>query len=78
MAYLLDTDIVIDLLFDSAEVRFLVDAMAEQSPAMSIITYIEAYEGVSRADRPRRFADRFERLVRDIPVVPLTLASAQR
>ena len=29
MAYLLDTDIVIDLLFDSAEVRFLVDAMAE-------------------------------------------------
>jgi tRNA(fMet)-specific endonuclease VapC len=78
MPYLLDTDIVVDHLLDAHGTRYLLDAMADEGLAMSVVTYMEAYEGACLSDHPRRLAARFERLVEAVPVVPFTRATARR
>lgn len=52
MPYLIDTDWVIDLLASVPEAVQLLDRLAQDGIAISIITYMEAYQGVERSPHP--------------------------
>jgi len=52
MPYLIDSDVVIDHLADVAAATKLLDQLASDGIAVSIITYMEAYQGVLRSPHP--------------------------
>jgi predicted nucleic acid-binding protein len=52
MAYLIDSDWVIDHLLDLPEAVQRLAALAEQGIAISIITYLEVYQGVLCSSHP--------------------------
>ena len=77
MSYLLDTTHVIDLLHDDPAVVQLLDTLSPNGVATSIITYLEAFQGTLRLQRPIPQAT-LETLFDYLPVLPLTPAIAQR
>src|SRR2546422_3659068 len=78
MAYLLDSDWFIDYLYGGSEARELIDGLADSGIAISVITYMEAYEGVERSERSREAASRLERVIDQVPLLVISPAVAQR
>jgi len=78
MPYLIDTDWVIDLLASVPEAVQLLDRLAQDGIAISIITYMEAYQGVERSPHPEEAQNKLSALLDSLPVVPLSPAVAQR
>ena len=78
MPYLVDTDLVIDHLADIPEAQQLLDKLAPEGIAISIITYMEAYQGVLRSPRPTSARKQFEAFLETVPVLPFSLAGAER
>jgi len=78
MPYLLDSDWVVDHLADVPAAHDLLDRLSADGIAVSIITYLEAYEGVERSpDRPAAEA-KFQTFMRQVPVLPVSRAIARR
>jgi tRNA(fMet)-specific endonuclease VapC len=78
MPYLLDSDWVVDHLADVPAAHELLEMLSPDGIAVSIITYLEAYEGVERSsDRPAAEA-KFQTLMRQVPVLPISRAVARR
>ena len=78
MPYLIDTDWVIDLLASVPEALQLLDRLAQDGIAISIITYMEAYQGVERSPHPEEAQSKLTAFLNSVPVIPLTPAVAQR
>lgn len=78
MPYLIDTDWVIDLLASIPEAVQLLDRLAQDGIAISIITYMEAYQGVERSPHPEEAQNKLSALLDSLPVVSLSPAVAQR
>jgi tRNA(fMet)-specific endonuclease VapC len=78
MPYLVDTDVVIDHLANSTEANQLLDRLATQGIAISIITYMEAYQGVVRSPNPQEAKTKFQAFRRSVPVLTFSLAVAKR
>ena len=78
MPYLIDTDWVIDLLASVPEAVQLLDRLAQGGIAISIITYMEAYQGVERSPHPEEAQNKLSALLDSLPVVSLSPAVAQR
>lgn len=78
MPYLIDTDWVIDLLASIPEAIQLLDRLAQDGIAISIITYMEAYQGVERSPHPEEAQNKLSALLDSLPVVSLSPAVAQR
>ena len=78
MPYLIDTDWIIDLLASVPEAVQLLDRLAQDGIAISIITYMEAYQGVERSPHPEEAQNKLSALLDSLPVVPLSPAVAQR
>ena len=78
MPYLVDTDWVIDLLASVPEALQLLDRLAQDGIAISIITYMEAYQGVERSPHPEEAQSKLTAFLNSVPVIPLTPAVAQR
>lgn len=79
MAYLIDSDWLIDHLADVPEANELLDDLAGEGIAISIITYMEAYQGLLRSPVAReQLEPRFDALVEAVPTAPLSLAVARR
>ena len=78
MPYLVDSDWLIDYLEGTPLARRLLRDLAESGIAISIITYMEAYQGVLRSTDPDDAARRFDALVRAIRLVPISTAVARR
>ena len=78
MPYLIDTDWVIDLLASVPEAVQLLDRLAQDGIAISIITYMEAYQGVERRPHPEEAQNKLSALLDSLPVVSLSPAVAQR
>jgi len=78
MPYLVDTDWVIDLLASVPEALQLLDRLAQDGIAISIITYMEAYQGVERSPHPEEAQNKLSALLDSLPVVSLSPAVAQR
>lgn len=78
MAYLVDSDWVVDHLADLPEAHELLDRLTPEGIAVSIITYLEAYEGVERSPDRKGAEARFQAFMRQVPVLPVSRAVAQR
>lgn len=79
MAYLIDSDLVIDHLADVLEASELLAELAEEGIAISVITYMEVYQGLLRSVAVQgQVESLFDALVEGVPVIPLSLAVARR
>jgi predicted nucleic acid-binding protein len=78
MPYLIDSDWVIDYLADIPDARELLERLSAQGLAISIITYMEAWEGLS-AQPDRAAAEmKFDAFVQAVVLAPLSPAVARR
>ena len=79
MPFLIDSDWVIDHLADVPAAVTLLETLADQDPiAISIITYLEVYQGVLRSPDPAAAHAKFEHFLAGVPVIPLSRAVAIR
>ena len=78
MPYLVDSDWVIDHLDNVPEALQLLQRLADEGIFLSIITYMEVYEGVDRAADPEAAAARLQAFVRTVRVLPVSRAVAER
>jgi predicted nucleic acid-binding protein len=78
MPYLIDTDLVIDHLANITEANQLLDKLAPEGIAISMITYMEAYQGVVRSPNVQDAHAKFQTFRRSVPVLPFSLSVAKR
>ncbi len=78
MPYLIDSDWVIDHLSDVQDAAELLSRLAAEGIAISIITYMEVYQGVIRSPDPVQAQERFDALLEGIVVLPISLSVARR
>src|SRR6266487_3402376 len=78
MPYLIDSDVVIDHLADVPAATELLEQLASDGIAVSIITYMEAYQGVLRSPHPIRARKQFAAFLETVPVLPFSPDSAKR
>ncbi len=78
MPYLIDTDLVIDHLANITETNQLLEKLAPEGIAISIITYMEAYQGVVRSPNVKEARAKFQIFRRSLPVLPFSLSVAKR
>ncbi len=72
MPYLIDSHVVIDHLADVPEASRLLASLAADGIAISIITYMEVFQGVTRSPNPQEAHAKFRAFVKSIPVLPLS------
>lgn len=78
MAYLLDTDLVIDHLGADPDAVHLVGRVSSRGLAMSAVSYMEAYQGIDRGADPPRTASALSALVENVPILPFRSEEARR
>ena len=78
MPYLIDSDIVIDRLSEDAQIVQFLSGIAPLGLAISVVTYMEVYQGIFRVLDPDRLAADLDAFVADAPIPPLTPAAARR
>ncbi len=76
MSYLIDSDVLINLMEADALTEQLFDALTPYGVSISAITYIEAFQGIIEHPEDAQF--RFERLLEHVPVLPVNEHVAQR
>ncbi len=60
MPYLIDSDVVIDHLADNTAATTLLEELALEGIAVSIITYMETYQGVLQSPQPTPARSKFQ------------------
>lgn len=78
MVYLLDSNLVIPYLADDPLTVPLIEHLAPQGLAISIITYMEVYQGTLRTPDPVLAQAQFDRFLEVVPTLPLSSAVARR
>ena len=78
MPYLIDTDWVIDHLANVPEAVQLLDRLASEGIAISIIAYMEVYQGVERSPNPKEAQAKLQAFLQSVPILPLSPAVARR
>jgi len=78
VAYLLDTDWFIEYLAEASEAVSLIEDLLPSGIAMSVVTYMESYQGLMRDPDARTTTERFDRAIAIIPVLPFSLEVARR
>ncbi|MGI8554120.1 MAG: type II toxin-antitoxin system VapC family toxin [Dehalococcoidia bacterium] len=72
MRYLIDSDHVIDHLAELPIVTRLLDRLSQDGMAISMITYMEIYEGVLRAPDPSHARASLDRFLVGVPILPFS------
>ncbi len=78
MPYLIDSNWVIPYLDGDPTALQLLQQLAPDGIAISIITYLEIYHGVLRAPDPAQAEAQIQAFLDTAPLLPLTLAVARR
>lgn len=78
MAYLIDTDRLIDWLEDQPYALDLFETLYDEGLAISIVTYLEAYEGVLREERDSATGRRLRHRIAEFRIVELSPSVARR
>jgi predicted nucleic acid-binding protein len=78
MPYLVDSDWVIDHLAGDSVAQALIAHLAPQQIAVSIITYIEAFQGTLREPDPAAAQVKLNAFLSSAPIVPISIAVAER
>ena len=78
MAYLIDTDILIDHLVELPAATAHIEQLAPAGLAISIVTYMEAYQSVLRSPDRAAAEIRLAAFLVTVPIVPFSPAVARR
>jgi predicted nucleic acid-binding protein len=78
MAHLVDSDWVIDYLADVPEALELLEQLADEGIAISIVTYMEVYRGVERSKDPETAERQLSAFLESVPLLPISPAVARR
>jgi predicted nucleic acid-binding protein len=78
MAYLIDSDLVIDHLADNPAARRLLDRLAPDGLTISMITYMEVYQGALVSPDPDQAQAKLDAFLGAVPIVPFSAAVARR
>ena len=78
MPYLIDSHVVIDHLADVPEASALLSRFAADGIVMSVITYMEVFQGVTWSPHPDEAHAKFRTFAKSIPILPLSIAVAER
>lgn len=78
MPYLLDSDVVIDHLEEVPEVVELVEGLADQGITISMVTYMEVYQGILRSPSPDEAQAKFVAFLDAVPILPFSIEVARR
>lgn len=78
MPFLIDSDWIIDHLADVPQAVRLLERLAPEGIAISIVSYMETYQGLERSPTPQQAQDQFQTFVESVPVLPFSPAVARR
>src|SRR5918999_217846 len=78
MPYLVDSNIVIDNLLDVPTASALLEQLALEGVAISIVTYMEAFQGVEHSAGPQKTRDKFHAFLTGVLILPFSFAVAER
>jgi len=78
MPYLIDSDILIDHFANLKEATRLLEHLAIEGIAISIITYMETFQGVLRSPHPESTQTIFQEFFQTVPILPFSLTTAER
>ncbi len=78
LVYLVDADWAIDFLTNQTGARGLLPELLNAGTGLSIVTYIELYEGVQRSRNPQQAAREIQTLLQGLTILPLTRRVARR
>ena len=78
MAYLLDTDVLIDHLAELPAATELIDRLAPAGIAISIISYMEVYQGILRSPDRQTAEATFADFIASTPILPFSPTVARR
>src|ERR687895_1788145 len=78
MPYLVDSNLVIDHLAEIPEASQFLDQFAQDGIVISIVTYMEAFQGVLRSEQPAEAAEKFHAFTDKVLILPFSFAVAER
>lgn len=78
MAYLIDSDVVIDHLADDPWALQLLDELAPAGLSISMITYMEVSQGILVGPNPTRAQSKFDVFLSEVRIAPFSSAVALR
>ena len=78
MPYLIDTDWTIDHLANVPDAVQLLNELADDGIAISVVTYMEVYQGIVRDPKRADLLFQFESFLAGVPIVPFSLAVARQ
>lgn len=78
MAFLIDSDVVIDQLADDPRALRLLDRLASDGLMISMITYMEVYQGTLLSPDPSQAQAKLDAFLAEVPIVPFSPEVARR
>lgn len=78
MGFLIDSDCVIDYLGGVESARVLFERLAPDQLAISMVTYMEVYQGILRSQNPEEALAHFADFLTTVPVLPFSHQVAER
>jgi tRNA(fMet)-specific endonuclease VapC len=78
MPYLVDSNIVVDHLLDVPTASALLEQLALEGVAVSIVTYMEAFQGVEQSTNPSKAREKFHAFLAGVLILPFSFAVAER
>ncbi len=78
MPYLVDSNIAVDHSLDVPTALALLEQLALEGIAVSIVTYMEAFQGVEQSPDPGKAREKFEAFLTGVLILPFSFAVAER
>jgi tRNA(fMet)-specific endonuclease VapC len=78
MPYLVDSNLVIEHLAEIPESSQSLDRFAQDGIVISIVTYMEAFQGVVRSEQPEEAVKKFHAFAEQVLILPFSFAVAER
>jgi predicted nucleic acid-binding protein len=78
MPHLVDSNVVIDHLLDVPSASAILESLTPKGLAISIITYMEAFQGTERSPDVEQAREKFQAFTDGILILPLSFAVAER
>jgi predicted nucleic acid-binding protein len=78
MPYLVDSNVVIDHLEDIPSAAAILESLTPKGLAISIVTYMEAFQGVERSPELAQARGKFQAFTDGVLILPFSFAVAER
>jgi predicted nucleic acid-binding protein len=78
MPYLVDSNLVIDHLADVPPASVLLEPLTPEGIAISIVTYMEAFQEIARSPEPEKAREKFQAFIDGVLILPFSFAVAER